>query len=96
MKFVRAAFAAALLSASAVLAFQPTLNVASRTVSRLSSSVTSETEPSPYATPDIIPDFVTAKLLRSTILKNADGEFVNLGEKMGKGTSIVVFLRHLG
>jgi hypothetical protein len=96
MKLVRAAFAAALLSASAVVAFQPPPNVAPRMLSRLSSSLTSETELSPCATPDIIPESVTTKSLRSAILTNADGEFVNLGDKMGKGTSIVVFLRHLG
>jgi hypothetical protein len=52
---------------------------------------------SPCATPDgVIPESVTAQSLRSAILTNADGELVNLGEQMGKRTSVVVFLRHLG
>lgn len=51
----------------------------------------------PCATPDIeVPEGVTAKLLRSATLINADGETVSLGGKMGQGTSVVVFLRHLG
>jgi hypothetical protein len=44
----------------------------------------------------VIPESVTAKALRSATLTNADGELITLGDKMGKGTSIVVFLRHLG
>jgi len=43
-----------------------------------------------------IPETVTAEALRSAVLTNSDGELVSLGEKMGQGTSIVVFLRHLG
>jgi len=54
------------------------------------------TEESPCATPDIIPASVTAKTLRSAILTDADGELVRLGDRMGEGTAIVVFLRHLG
>jgi len=48
------------------------------------------------ATPDTIPEYVTAKALRSAILTDTDGVLISLGEKMGKETSIVVFLRHLG
>ena len=52
---------------------------------------------SPCAIPDgVIPESVTAQGLRSAILTNANGELVSLGEQMGKGTSVVVFLRHLG
>jgi len=37
-----------------------------------------------------------AQALRSAQLTNAQGEKVRLGDYMGQGTSIVVFLRHLG
>jgi len=47
-------------------------------------------------TSDIIPESVTGKILRSAVLTDADGELVRLGDRMGEGTSIVVFLRHLG
>lgn len=51
----------------------------------------------PCAMPDdVIPESVTAQGLRSAVLTNADGDLVNLGEQMGQGKSIVVFLRHLG
>ena len=103
MRLLRGAVVAAVFSASAI-AFQPelqtkfrsTLAVTERTTSRLSSSATESDTASPCAMPEVIPESVTAQNLRSAILKNANGEFVNLGEKMGSGTSIVVFLRHLG
>mmetsp|Transcript_36494 Transcript_36494/g.40302 ORF Transcript_36494/g.40302 Transcript_36494/m.40302 type:complete len:114 (+) Transcript_36494:29-370(+) len=63
----------------------------------LTATATDEEEAAPCDTPDgVIPEFVTAQALRSASLTNADGEIVTLGEKMGKGTSIVIFLRHLG
>ena len=37
----------------------------------------------------------SGKLLRSARLTNANGESIVLGNLMGKGTSVVVFLRHL-
>lgn len=39
---------------------------------------------------------VTAQELRKIEVTNADGDSVALGDLMGQGTSIVVFLRHLG
>ena len=36
------------------------------------------------------------KILRDLELTAADGSTVKLGNKMGRGTSVVVFLRHLG
>jgi hypothetical protein len=104
MKFARTAFAAALFSASAVAFQQPHPLFGARSLknnnsksSALQRFSTATSEPSaPCATPDIIPESVTAKQLRSAYLTNANGEIVNLGEKMGKGTSIVIFLRHLG
>lgn len=65
----------------------------------LASSATGTTNGAPCAMPDNnmeIPPGVTAKTLRSAVLTNADGESVRLGDKMGPGTSVVVFLRHMG
>jgi hypothetical protein len=99
MKFSVAALAAGLgalaTSADAFQAPQVARNAKSSLVSSrfMSSSVQEE---APCATPDIIPPQVTAKALRSAVLTDADGNLVRLGEEMGKGTSIVVFLRHLG
>ena len=66
----------------------------------LATSTTSKddaTSSSPCAMPDgVIPEGVTAKALRSALLTNANGELISLNDKMGPGTSIVVFLRHLG
>jgi hypothetical protein len=39
---------------------------------------------------------VTASSLRSASLLNVNGERVRLGDAMTQGTSIVVFLRHMG
>jgi len=46
---------------------------------------------------DLVSQKGSAQLLRSAVLTNADGEKVQLGDSMSAdGTSIVVFLRHLG
>jgi hypothetical protein len=102
MRLATAAFAAAIMVAS-VQAFQPSLQwknvvrMPSQTSSLLYSSAVEPETTTPCSTPDVsIPVDVTAKALRSAILTNANGEMVSLGEQMGKGTSIVVFLRHLG
>eukprot|EP00980_Cylindrotheca_fusiformis_P006208 scaffold1327_cov124-Cylindrotheca_fusiformis.AAC.12 len=94
MKVASFAVLAGLVSATSVVALQPFQNVGNRGFSRF--SVQSEKESSPCTMPDVVPETVTAKALRSSMLTNADGNVVNLGEKMGQGTSIVVFLRHLG
>lgn len=106
MKIASAAFLATLLSSlTAGNAFQTTVNNAIamarpslRQVSSLAATSTADVEQSsPCAGEnEIIPDSVTAQSLRSAVLTNIDGELVRLDEKMGKGTSIVVFLRHLG
>jgi hypothetical protein len=64
----------------------------------LASSAVDNTNGSPCAMPDNVgvPPGVTAKTLRSAVLTNADGESVRLGDKMGPGTSVVIFLRHMG
>jgi hypothetical protein len=102
MKFSVAALAAGLVAlATSANAFQA-LQVPARPTksslvsSRFMSSSVKQQEESPCATPDIIPPQVTAKALRSAVLTDADGNLVRLGEQMGTGTSIVVFLRHLG
>ena len=107
MKFYStAALAAATVPALGLVgpssAFQPTaVRHAAGLSPRTRSSLASAPEPtgatSPCALPDgPLPDAVTAKGLRSAVLTTADGERVALGERMGRGTSIVVFLRHLG
>jgi hypothetical protein len=102
MRLATAAFAAAIM-VNSVQAFQPSLqrkNVVMMPFqkSSLLYSSTIEPETTPCSTPDnmIIPVDVTAKALRSAMVTNANGEMVSLGEQMGKGASIVVFLRHLG
>ena len=37
-----------------------------------------------------------ASVFRNSMLTDADGNMVKLGDKMGSGKSVVVFLRHLG
>jgi hypothetical protein len=51
---------------------------------------------SPYDIPVVDPLSVTARDLRSISVTNANGTPVPLGDAMGSGTSVVVFLRHLG
>lgn len=38
----------------------------------------------------------SAQLFRSLTLTDANGENIRLGERMGEGKSVVIFLRHLG
>jgi len=50
---------------------------------------------------DVLPTDLTsekgsASILRSAVLTNVDGDFVSLGRLMGKGKSVVIFLRHMG
>jgi hypothetical protein len=61
-----------------------------------STALLSASEPCPMPSNIEIPESVTAASLRSAQLTNIDGELINLGDRMGKGTSIVIFLRHLG
>lgn len=96
-----AVLATLMVAAGSTAAFQQQPALATRSTSTafasktaLPSTTTTET---PCATPDIeVPQGVTANLLRSAVLTNADGQEVSLGEKMGQGASVVVFLRHLG
>ena len=48
------------------------------------------------AAPDLTSQPGSARLLRSNVVTNAEGNLVQLGESMGAGTSVVVFLRHMG
>lgn len=100
--------AAALSSSNSATAFQPTLPPRGSAVgvakpvldgglTTLSMSTGTDNAAPPCAMPnEVIPDTVTAKALRSAVLTNANGETVRLDDKMGSGTSIVIFLRHLG
>jgi hypothetical protein len=73
-------------------------SVSAPPTSILASSAVDNTNGAPCAMPDNVgvSPGVTAKTLRSAVLTNADGESVRLGDKMGPGTSVVIFLRHLG
>jgi hypothetical protein len=93
---------AALLEAIPIVeAFQPSpiLNWSQKSVSASSATlwndvgngITSQSD-----IPAVSPADVTAKDLRSIKVTNADGVSVPLGNAMGRGTSVVVFLRHLG
>jgi hypothetical protein len=44
---------------------------------------------------DLISQKGSGKLIRSALLSNVDGDIVRLGDEMGQGTSLVIFLRHL-
>ena len=102
---------ATLLTASAAAAFTiHTLNDNNRAVlSSSSSSSTTKTRGtslSSTTTPCDIPQDIkpidlvsqkgSASILRSVVLTNVDGDFISLGKLMGKGKSIIVFLRHMG
>jgi len=39
---------------------------------------------------------IPASQIRAAQLTTTDGETITLGDKMGKGTSVVIFLRHMG
>jgi len=100
-----AAAVAAMGFATPTSAFQsvhPTALSQSSTITRTGqlfavSTNNKQDESSPCAMPnDVIPESVTAQGLRSAMLTNANGDKIRLGDQMGQGTSIVIFLRHLG
>lgn len=69
-----------------------------------STGITATTESAPCDAPletkAAVPDFVSksdsAEVLRSVLVTGANGNLVPLGDSMGDGRSVVVFLRHLG
>ena len=96
--FLLGAAAAAAVWVPAVGAFQP---VAERRFGVLSTSALDQSSTEiakPCDMPDVtdIPEGVTARALRSAVLTDINGQKIQLGDKMGSGTSIVIFLRHLG
>lgn len=52
--------------------------------------------PTDVETFDLVAMKGAGKLLRATTVTNVAGSKVPLGDVMGKGTSVVIFLRHLG
>jgi hypothetical protein len=97
MRAFAAAVALGALVASSATAFQQTFVVPNRGAVASRSFAFLQSTATPCDTPDIeIPEGVTARMLRSAVLTNANGESVTLGDKMGSGTSVIVFLRHLG
>jgi hypothetical protein len=45
---------------------------------------------------DLVSQKGSGNLLRNLVLTDVNGEVIRLGDKMGGGTSVVIFLRHLG
>jgi hypothetical protein len=85
----RILFAALLISAS--VAFQPaSLRPRTRLPGRASAG------PLVLAESGSAPTEALAAALRGAALTDARGRPVVLGDRMGPGTSVVVFLRHLG
>lgn len=84
-----------------VESFRPMGSVNARAVNGVSATSlkqSSTAASTPCDMPDVtdIPEGVTANVLRSAVLTDVNGNSVKLGDKMGSGTSIVIFLRHLG
>ena len=94
------AFQPALLQTKRTTATIPSTQFSTATTSSLYSSTLDQdtTEGSICDIPSNVqvPEDFTAAGLRSAVLTDADGNIVRLGEKMGSGTSVVIFLRHLG
>jgi len=57
--------------------------------------VCEETEKTP-SLPSLVNQKGAGSLLRNAVLTNVDGESVSLDGAMGKGASVVIFLRHMG
>ena len=91
---VAAALWAPTVGAFAPVAREQRFGVLSTSALHQSSTETAK----PCDMPDVtdIPQGVTAKALRSAVLTDINGQKIQLGDKMGSGTSIVIFLRHLG
>lgn len=74
----------------------------SATRSPLFSTVPTTTTSAPCDIPeDVVPEDLvkqkgSASILRSLVLTNVDGDSISLGNLMGKGKSVVIFLRHMG
>jgi hypothetical protein len=68
-----------------------------RPVDALSMGVETEGSVCDIPAGDVVSSKLTsAESLRSAALTNVDGDVVRLGDVMGEGTSVVVFLRHMG
>lgn len=52
--------------------------------------------PNYIVNPDLVSQKGSGKLMRDAMLTDVNGDTITLGDKMGRGTSVVVFLRHLG
>jgi hypothetical protein len=89
------------LLASTTLAFTPnSLSTSFQYQSSISTSPLSASAPCDIPT-DVEETILTSqkgsgKILRSAVVTNAEGDYVPLDRPMGKGTSVVIFLRHMG
>jgi hypothetical protein len=52
--------------------------------------------PDDIVNPDLVSQKGSGKLMRDAMLTDVNGDTIKLGDKMGQGTSVVVFLRHMG
>lgn len=68
----------------------------SQTDARWASEPTACDIPTDVTTQSLVSEKGSAKVLRSAVLTNADGDSIRLGDQMGNGVSVVIFLRHLG
>mmetsp|Transcript_35163 Transcript_35163/g.84862 ORF Transcript_35163/g.84862 Transcript_35163/m.84862 type:complete len:121 (-) Transcript_35163:701-1063(-) len=81
----------------------PSHNPTARSLSKVSHSKLSDSRGSAcevsnndtVRVPDLVAARGSAATLRAALLKDASGDTVRLGDRMGPNTSIVVFLRHL-
>lgn len=52
--------------------------------------------PNDIVHPALVSQKGSGKLMRDAMLTDVNGDTIKLGDKMGRGTSVVVFLRHMG
>jgi len=88
-----AAALAASISYTAAFVVQPSLH---HQPSRLLAEATPCDIPDTAAPADLTSRKGAGSILRSAVVTNADGDLVSLGSAMGDGTSVVIFLRHMG
>ena len=112
MRFHLSVVAAAIAAATVVDAFAPIVPsttsgnaITSTTTNNKNNNRLNDGIVSLGATTDMVVPFFAdivketgpaGRMLRNSVLTNAQGDKVRLGDAMGTGTSVVVFLRHMG
>lgn len=83
-----------MLAASNSIAFRPRIN---NSLSMSSATMADQDQTTPPENNDYNTQIrIPASKIRSAQLTTVDGETITLGDKMGSGTSLVMFLRHMG